>query len=776
MADAGLAGLFRGIAASPLGNLPGLMVAREELQHQREMRADTKAFKGEFERLINEGDLAGAKTLALGKGNFELADYMDRREREEQDVALSQVYAEGGLPAVHAAALEIGRPDLVTKFEDMAHQRASRGLGLEGMQVDIDAARQRMGLASTAEARAGETHRADMAASGVKTATERFKLGQARRAQFATEIEGMLAGLGPNASADDVESVLTHFTQSNSEMMRKAYRLPKHRIPVGFQAVTGPGGEMFVVPTIYNPETESTGPMTDKATSDLTDTVRPMRLSSFLGMLRGQATAGTKKKTGTKAAGPFAGTSMDAQYQNILLTGDPSSPEYRAAYQAFGQPKVRLDPTTGNAIVTRPDMTHFRSPTGGATAMPAPDGSTGRGGGLSIESVPGAEGRFTEAQMRSVDAATRVRSGLEVLGNASDMDDGTTVFETLAGLKEDTLSKVPFGNYALSPDYQKAKQAMADIASALLRLETGAAAPEFERIELQERYSPRPGDSREVVEQKWQSLQRRWRNAESLAGPAYEKQFGRTAPDTPTPLHSAATVTPAGPDDVQRGAATVGLGDQGSVTRTPVEPPMPIDFTAMNPEEFGAFQQQVLADPAQYPVETLSALADEWDRRQAATEAGFVPQAPPPEGNAAQAALAGGTPTPQGTAAQAALAGGSPTPSGDAAQAALAGGTPTLQGATAQDGLVGNDVLRRQPTNADMAAIQQSVDIVRNQVARAPEIPAAVRTQVDQLLAAGRFAAAAELLRNSIPASPNRDLHEASNRLDMLALLEPGGG
>lgn len=69
-------------------------------------------------------------------------------------------------------------------------------------------------------------------------------------------------------------------------------------------------------------------------------------------------------------SGPFAGTGMDAQSYNIVLSGDPNSAEYRAAYAQLAQPKVTIDPNTMAQTVIRPDMSWARQP--GGTQLPPP--------------------------------------------------------------------------------------------------------------------------------------------------------------------------------------------------------------------------------------------------------------------------------------------------------------------------------------------------------------------------------------------------------------------
>ena len=63
-----------------------------------------------------------------------------------------------------------------------------------------------------------------------------------------------------------------------------------------------------------------------------------------------------------EGGGPFEGNAMDAQASNILLTGDPASPEYAAAYAHLAQPKVQFDPTTNKLVTISPDLSWARKP------------------------------------------------------------------------------------------------------------------------------------------------------------------------------------------------------------------------------------------------------------------------------------------------------------------------------------------------------------------------------------------------------------------------------
>jgi hypothetical protein len=69
-----------------------------------------------------------------------------------------------------------------------------------------------------------------------------------------------------------------------------------------------------------------------------------------------------------EGGGPFEGNAMDAQASNILLTGDPMSPEYAAAYAHLAQPKVTFDPTTNRLVTVSPDLSWATPPQRGQGA------------------------------------------------------------------------------------------------------------------------------------------------------------------------------------------------------------------------------------------------------------------------------------------------------------------------------------------------------------------------------------------------------------------------
>ena len=154
-----------------------------------------------------------------------------------------------------------------------------------------------------------------------------------------------------------------------------------------------------------------------------------------------------------------------------------------------------------------------------------------------LEPIPGGPAtKITETQGRALEASSRVGKGLEIL--QAPAQSGEPLFKVLSGLQENVASKVPGGNYLLSPDYQRAQQSMNDIAAALLRMETGAAAPESERLEVVARYSPQPGDSDAVIAQKLQALKGRYETAQQALGPLRGQVGTAATPSNPADFSS----------------------------------------------------------------------------------------------------------------------------------------------------------------------------------------------------------------------------------------------
>jgi hypothetical protein len=95
-----------------------------------------------------------------------------------------------------------------------------------------------------------------------------------------------------------------------------------------------------------------------------------------------------------EGGGPFEGNAMDAQASNILLTGNPASPEYAAAYAHLAQPKVTFDPTTQKLVTVSPDLSWAAKPgqsrgalAGNAPQVPMLPGATGNRPGPTVQNA-----------------------------------------------------------------------------------------------------------------------------------------------------------------------------------------------------------------------------------------------------------------------------------------------------------------------------------------------------------------------------------------------------
>lgn len=98
---------------------------------------------------------------------------------------------------------------------------------------------------------------------------------------------------------------------------------------------------------------------------------------------------------------PFAGNSMDAQARNILLSKEPSSPEYAAAFSYLSEAKTTVDPKTGGITTIAPDMSAF-APPAMRQGMPQPIAQGGQqptAQGAHSMNVPGATVTRTDPPM-----------------------------------------------------------------------------------------------------------------------------------------------------------------------------------------------------------------------------------------------------------------------------------------------------------------------------------------------------------------------------------------
>lgn len=181
---------------------------------------------------------------------------------------------------------------------------------------------------------------------------------------------------------------------------------------------------------------------------------------------------------GTPGVG--VGKTIAERMQSILLNGDPTSPQYAAAYGYLSQPKVSIDGATGQPVTIRADLSWARPPVRGDKPAPAPQPTINIG-----EPVKPPE--RTQEQKTAEGFADRMENSGKIL-DAS----GTA----LASPGDRALDRVPFGNYLTGHGFQDANQAKRDWINAQLRRESGAVISPEEFANADKQYFPVPGDER----------------------------------------------------------------------------------------------------------------------------------------------------------------------------------------------------------------------------------------------------------------------------------------
>ena len=250
----------------------------------------------------------------------------------------------------------------------------------------------------------------------------------------------------------------------------------------------------------------------------------------------------------------------DAIQAGFTTEAPPEAPEPVAPaatdweFRDIGGVPHRVDLATGTAEPL----------TTGGQPFEAPAPSTPEETGLNLN----------ETQGKAYEAAVIIDGSLDILGTPT--ESGERLF--------DLGTQVAAPNSALrGEDRQRFDQSMDEIANAILRLETGAQAPEHEVAGVIKRYSPKFGDREGTVQQKWERLQVRYQTALDRSGLA--------------------------PQQIER----LGIGQGRAAQPAPGAPAAGPDLS-----NIGGMSMQQLESMAADPSlsnEQLQQLAAEWDRR-----------------------------------------------------------------------------------------------------------------------------------------------------------------
>ncbi len=260
-------------------------------------------------------------------------------------------------------------------------------------------------------------------------------------------------------------------------------------------------------------------------------------------------------------AGPVGGSGLDSAMYNIVLSGDPSTPEYAAAYARLTQPKPMMaqapDGSMQMMMVTPQLPAQIRKPTGGQMAQQPGAAGPGVGGsatagqqqgsgqeqGFTVTPIPGMvkDPKFSEGETNAYGFANRMQQAEKMLSDLAAKGYGVPTTKDLMA------SAVPvIGNRLTSSDYQQLDQAKRNFINALLRKESGAAIAQSEFDNADKQYFPQPGNGPAVIAQKAQNRATAIQ-AMMAAAQGPQKFFGgqQSPPTTPAPSPAAPPSAPA---------------------------------------------------------------------------------------------------------------------------------------------------------------------------------------------------------------------------------------
>ena len=273
MASPGFSGFVQGLARSPLGNLPGLMMAKESMADRKEQ-------------------------LAMSKERFA----MEKQQAEEDkkiNFAAGQTYVQTG--------------GNLRDVEDIY-----AGLGRTQDALAIRSYREGMEISQSENTRAQDVHSREMDAYD-------HNLQGNRIARFT-----QLTSTG-NAMGD--EPVIDRIIRENPGWFQTEFGLPDYRTPTGAQISVGPNNEPHITISVYNSKTKTQGPITKNASAASDDDVISIPYKKFMGSVNEIAVRGMKKGEG-EGKNRYSLTVTEGTADNIILdkvTGktsrDPKSPK-----------------------------------------------------------------------------------------------------------------------------------------------------------------------------------------------------------------------------------------------------------------------------------------------------------------------------------------------------------------------------------------------------------------------------------------------------------------
>ena len=304
---ASFGGFAQGLASSPLGNLPQLMIQREQLQNARQDREQKKKYETGLQTLIEKGDWGGAETLALSQRDYPAANAMRQSREESEREEFQTIYTADQSPDKSGAyewSAGRGRMDLFQQAWGMDHERRAAVAGLaatEGQEAraramhDPNVAQARASVAATRAGTAATQQGTQQKGAAFQTELGRQRVAldreqtAAREARLAHESNlrqsaaGRLAAIPKNnLTTASVTRAIKSMPPAERAVLERRIGLGDGRKLVGAQIVTDPQGRKWISATVENPNTGTTGPQTRNATGRPDDVVERMPLDSWM--------------------------------------------------------------------------------------------------------------------------------------------------------------------------------------------------------------------------------------------------------------------------------------------------------------------------------------------------------------------------------------------------------------------------------------------------------------------------------------------------------------
>ena len=310
MASFGLSGFAQGLANSPLGNLPSLMMAKDQMKARKEDKAARAAEAEQMEmnnqqlqELVAGGDLKGASEFALTTGNYEAFEglqALSKRNQDETQWNAEQDFKQDELD---------WKQDKFDKEHGLAvdTQDAEQGLNQDkldfeqnkfGQEHALNQATQE-GAQDVAVWKAGQGQQElDFKIEESKSKDDSMRKKENTK-NLAQKIKDVMGATRHGDQQQRSGEWLSRVFQKNSKIAEEMFDLESHRKIIGADIANSPNGPMVSL-QIYNTKTGTAGPATENGTADSGDNVMTLPLDAFMRVVDTYAGAsGTGKEKPT---------------------------------------------------------------------------------------------------------------------------------------------------------------------------------------------------------------------------------------------------------------------------------------------------------------------------------------------------------------------------------------------------------------------------------------------------------------------------------------------